>query len=81
MAARLARLVRRSRLASRVHRHGTGGMALERTVIRWLYGRPLETYLPPGHQLILMQAVRSLFGAQNVEVANPSWMSGGVTSW
>jgi urea transport system permease protein len=56
------------------------GMALERTVIRWLYGRPLETLLATwGISLILMQAVRSLFGAQNVEVANPSWMSGGVT--
>ena len=54
------------------------GMALERTVIRWLYGRPLETLLATwGISLILMQAVRSLFGAQNVEVANPSWMSGG----
>ena len=55
------------------------GMALERTVIRWLYGRPLETLLATwGISLILMQAVRSLFGAQNVEVANPSWMSGGL---
>jgi len=56
------------------------GMALERTVIRWLYGRPLETLLATwGISLILMQAVRTLFGAQNVEVSNPSWMSGGVT--
>jgi urea transport system permease protein len=56
------------------------GMLLERTVIRWLYGRPLETLLATwGISLVLMQAVRSLFGAQNVEVANPSWMSGGVT--
>jgi len=56
------------------------GMALERTVIRWLYGRPLETLLATwGISLMLMQAVRSFFGAQNVEVANPSWMSGGVT--
>lgn len=56
------------------------GMALERTVIRWLYGRPLETLLATwGISLMLMQAVRSLFGAQNVEVANPSWMSGGIT--
>ncbi|HEY0294644.1 MAG TPA: urea ABC transporter permease subunit UrtB [Bordetella sp.] len=56
------------------------GMALERTVIRWLYGRPLETLLATwGISLILMQAVRSIFGAQNVEVANPSWMSGGLT--
>ena len=56
------------------------GIALERTVIRWLYGRPLETLLATwGISLMLMQTVRTLFGAQNVEVANPSWMSGGVT--
>ncbi len=56
------------------------GMALERTVIRWLYGRPLETLLATwGISLCLMQAVRSLFGAQNVEVANPTWLTGGVT--
>ena len=56
------------------------GIVLERTVIRWLYGRPLETLLATwGISLILMQAVRSIFGAQNVEVANPSWMSGGIT--
>ena len=56
------------------------GIALERTVIRWLYGRPLETLLATwGISLMLMQAVRSIFGAQNVEVSNPSWMSGGVT--
>lgn len=59
---------------------GAVGIALERTVIRWLYGRPLETLLCTwGISLILMQLVRSIFGAQNVEVANPSWMSGGVT--
>jgi urea transport system permease protein len=56
------------------------GIALERLVIRWLYGRPLETLLCTwGISLILMQTVRTIFGAQNVEVANPSWMSGGVT--
>jgi urea transport system permease protein len=56
------------------------GMALERTVIRWLYGRPLETLLATwGISLILMQLVRSLFGAQNVEVGNPDWMTGGIT--
>lgn len=55
------------------------GMALERTVIRWLYGRPLETLLATwGLSLILIQAARVLFGAQNVEVGNPAWMSGGV---
>ena len=56
------------------------GVALERSVIRWLYGRPLETLLATwGISLMLQQAVRTIFGAQNVEVANPSWMSGGVT--
>ena len=55
------------------------GAALERSVIRWLYGRPLETLLATwGISLILMQAVRSIFGAQNVPVENPSWLSGGV---
>jgi urea transport system permease protein len=55
------------------------GMALERSVIRWLYGRPLETLLATwGISLFLIQLVRQIFGAQNVEVANPSWMSGGV---
>ncbi|WP_430736660.1 urea ABC transporter permease subunit UrtB [Pseudomonas parafulva] len=55
------------------------GMALERTVIRHLYGRPLETLLATwGISLILIQAVRLLFGAQNVEVSNPAWLSGGV---
>ena len=59
---------------------GAVGVALERTVIRWLYGRPLETLLATwGISLMLMQTVRTLFGAQNVEVSNPSWMSGGVT--
>jgi len=55
------------------------GIALERSVIRFLYGRPLETLLTTwGISLILIQFVRMLFGAQNVEVANPSWMSGGL---
>jgi urea transport system permease protein len=56
------------------------GALMERTVIRFLYGRPLETLLATwGLSLILMQSVRSLFGAQNVPVENPSWMSGGIT--
>ena len=55
------------------------GMALERTVIRFLYGRPLETLLATwGISLILIQSVRLIFGAQNVTVANPSWLSGGI---
>jgi urea transport system permease protein len=55
------------------------GMALERSVIRWLYGRPLETLLATwGISLVLIQAVRTMFGAQNVQVENPAFMSGGV---
>ena len=55
------------------------GAALERLVLRHLYGRPLETLLATwGISLVLMQGVRSIFGAQNVGVENPSWMSGGV---
>ncbi len=55
------------------------GAVLERSVIRFLYGRPLETLLATwGISLMLMQLVRSVFGAQNVGVENPSWMSGGV---
>ncbi|MDP2025526.1 urea ABC transporter permease subunit UrtB [Sulfuriferula sp.] len=54
------------------------GVILERSVIRWLYGRPLESLLATwGLSLILIQLVRTIFGPQNVEVANPSWMSGG----
>jgi urea transport system permease protein len=55
------------------------GMALERSVIRWLYGRPLETLLATwGISLMLIQAVRTIFGAQNVQVENPAFMSGGI---
>ncbi|HQZ13554.1 MAG TPA: urea ABC transporter permease subunit UrtB [Devosia sp.] len=53
------------------------GIAIERGVIRWLYGRPLETLLATwGLSLIIQQAVRTIFGATNREVGNPSWMSG-----
>jgi urea transport system permease protein len=55
------------------------GLILERLVLRLLYGRPLETLLSTfGVSLVLIQGVRVLFGAQNVQVSNPSWMSGGV---
>jgi len=58
---------------------GAVGVLLERTVIRFLYGRPLETLLATfGVSLILQQAVRALFGANNREVGNPDWMSGSV---
>jgi urea transport system permease protein len=54
-------------------------MALERSVIRFLYGRPLETLLATwGISLILIQTVRLIFGAQNVAVANPSYLAGGI---
>lgn len=56
------------------------GMLIERTVIRPLYGRQLETLLATfGVSLILMQLVRMTFGAQNVEISNISWLSGGLT--
>jgi urea transport system permease protein len=58
---------------------GAVGVLLERTVIRFLYGRPLETLLATwGISLVLQQAVRMVFGAPNKEVANPSWMTGAV---
>jgi len=57
---------------------GAVGMALERGVIRFLYGRPLETMLATwGISLILQQLVRTVFGAPNKEVSNPAWMTGG----
>jgi urea transport system permease protein len=56
------------------------GIVLERLVLKHLYGRPLETLLTTfGVSLIMIQAVRMLFGAQNVQVSNPTWMSGGIT--
>ena len=55
------------------------GILLERSVIRFLYGRPLETLLATwGISLFLIQGVRTLFGAQNVQVENPAFMSGGI---
>ena len=55
------------------------GMAMERGIIRYLYGRPLETLLATwGVSLILQQAVRTIFGPNNKEVGNPSFMSGSV---
>ncbi|MFI4987853.1 MAG: urea ABC transporter permease subunit UrtB [Alphaproteobacteria bacterium] len=57
---------------------GAVGVALERGVIRFLYGRPLETMLATwGISLVLQQLVRSIFGAPNKAVSNPSWMTGG----
>ncbi len=56
---------------------GAVGILIERTVIRFLYGRPLETLLATwGISLVIQQAVRVAFGPTNKEVGNPSWMSG-----
>ncbi len=56
---------------------GLAGIAIERGVIRFLYGRPLETLLATfGISLILQQLVRTLISPQNVPVSNPEWMSG-----
>src|SRR3984885_8506957 len=56
---------------------GCVGILVERCIIRFLYGRPLETLLATwGLSLILQQAVRTIFGPNNREVGNPSFMSG-----
>jgi urea transport system permease protein len=58
---------------------GGVGILIERGIIRFLYGRPLETLLATwGVSLILQQAVRSIFGPTNQQVGNPSWMAGAV---
>jgi urea transport system permease protein len=58
---------------------GTAGLVLERGVIRHLYGRPLETLLLTwGASLIIQQTLRLQFGAANVDVSSPRWLSGGV---
>jgi urea transport system permease protein len=56
---------------------GLAGVLLERTIIRFLYGRPLETLLATfGVSLVLQQLVRSIFTANNRAVSTPGWMSG-----
>mgnify|MGYP005988744029 CR=1 FL=1 len=56
---------------------GLVGILIERSVIRHLYGRPLETLLATfGISLILQQAVRSIFGPLNREVITPDWLAG-----
>jgi urea transport system permease protein len=58
---------------------GAVGIAIERGVIRFLYGRPLETLLATfGISLVLQQFVRTAISAQNVTVSNPSWLSGSL---
>jgi urea transport system permease protein len=58
---------------------GVAGVIIERTIIRFLYGRPLETLLATfGLSLILQQLVRSIFSANNRSVVTPDWMSGSL---
>ena len=58
---------------------GLAGVVMERTIIRFLYGRPLETLLATfGVSLILQQSVRSIFSANNRSVVTPDWMSGSL---
>ena len=58
---------------------GAAGVLIERTVIRFLYGRPLETLLATfGVSLVLQQLVRSVFSANNRAVVTPAWMSGAL---
>ena len=55
------------------------GLLLEATLIRFLYGRPLDTLLATwGVGLVLQQAARDIFGAPNVQVTSPPWLSGGL---
>ncbi len=59
---------------------GLAGILIERSVIRFLYGRPLETLLATfGISLVLQQTVRSIFSPLNRSVATPDWMSGSIT--
>jgi len=58
---------------------GAAGFLLERGVIRFLYGRPLETLLLTwGVSLMIQQGLRLWFGAANVDVTSPRWLSGGI---
>ena len=58
---------------------GLVGIAIERGVIQFLYGRPLETLLATfGISLILQQLVRTVFSPLNRQVSSPSWMSGSI---
>jgi urea transport system permease protein len=56
------------------------GLILERSIIQWLYRRPLESLLATwGVSLVLQQLFRSVFGANNVQVDSPAWLSGNWT--
>ena len=53
------------------------GIALERSIIRFLYKRPLESLLATwGVSLVLQQGFRLIFGSNNVDVSRPSWLAG-----
>lgn len=55
------------------------GLILEMSLIRFLYGRPLDSLLATwGVGLVLQQLARSIFGAPNVAVTSPSWLNGGM---
>lgn len=59
---------------------GLLGLLLERTLIRRLYGRPLDTLLVTwGVSLMLQQLARDIFGAPNVQVRAPAWLGGSLT--
>ncbi|MHA7966200.1 urea ABC transporter permease subunit UrtB [Paenibacillus sp. CAU 1782] len=56
------------------------GMVLEAGLIRFLYGRPLDSLLATwGVGLVLQQLARTIFGAPNVAVKSPTWLDGGMT--
>ena len=58
---------------------GLIGVGMECSLIRFLYGRPLDTMLATwGVGLVLQQAARSIFGAPNVQVVSPTWLNGGL---
>lgn len=58
---------------------GALGLLLEFGLVRFLYGRPLDTLLATwGVGLVLQQLARSIFGAPNVQVTSPSWLNGGL---
>ncbi len=74
------RLFARFRNSARLRGVRAVGVLIERTVIRFLYGRPLDTLLATwGVSLVLQQTVRTIFGPTNQDVGAPSFMSGTFT--
>ncbi|GAB4258858.1 inner-membrane translocator [Thermincola ferriacetica] len=58
---------------------GLLGLLLENVLIRFLYGRPLDSLLATwGVSMILQQLARNIFGAPNVDVVSPQWLNGGL---